>query len=416
MRTFAVANQKGGCGKTTVSINLGACLAREGRRVLLIDMDPQGHCALGLAVPEEQIELSISDVLIPSQSKPSVDLPRIVWQITANFDLAPSRIDLAGFEPQVYTAEDREMRLGKGLEAVRDRYDVVLIDCPPSVGLLSFNALCAADDLIIPVDTGYFSLQGLSKQLETIDHLAERTGRKPTVHILANQYDVRTKLAREILAEMRRKFDPITKLREGSSFGQPITEYDPTSMGFRDFVRLAREVLSLEAAGATTAGAAVRRTTETTAAPSDALMRQADEIAASAKKLLATSQTLMDNLPEASELANSPVPVAAASHEEIEQRIEQIYGVRQTPDGLLFVAHAPGARQVLLAGDFNEWKPDRNPMMPAAQNGDFRTLLRLSPGIYRYRLVIDGDWRHDPANTYVEANPFGGLNSVVEVV
>ncbi len=409
MRTFAIANQKGGCGKTTVAVNLSACLAREGRRILLIDLDPQGHCALGLAVPEEQIELSIGDVFKPDNGKGPIDLPRIVWQITANFDLAPSRIDLAGFEMRVRDEPEREALLTGALDAVRDRYDIVVIDCPPSVSLLTFNALHAADDVIIPVDTGYFSLQGLTKQLETIDHLAERTGRKLAVHILANQYDVRTKLAREILAEMRRKFDPMmfrsfvnfnTKLREGASFGQPITEYDPTSMGFRDFVRLAREVLTLGAPA------------EASPQPSEALMEQADKIAASAKKLLATSQTLLGNRPEAAE---DVPPVAQATAEQIERRIEQIYGTRQTDDGILFVAHAPGADNVQVAGDFNEWAPERNPMTPLGENGDFQTLLRLNPGLYRYRLVVDGDWRHDPANNYVEANPYGGLNSVVEV-
>ena len=405
MRIFAIINQKGGCGKTTVAINLGACLAREGRRVLLLDMDPQGHCALGLAVPEEQIELSMMDVLVPAEGKPEVDLPRIVWQITANFDLAPSGIDLAAFEPRVFGKPDAEERLSQAIEAVQDRYDVVLIDCPPGVGLLSLNALRAANDLIIPVDTGYFSLQGLTKQLETIDRLADRTGQATKVHVLANQYDVRTKLGREILAEMRRKFDPLmfrsfinfnTKLREGASFGQPITEYDPTSMGFRDFVRLAREVQGL--------------LDVKTAEPSESLMRQADEIAASAKQLLATTQTLMgQDRPAKAEVT------AEATPEQIERRIETIYGVRQTNDGVHFGFHAPGALAVQLAGDFNEWKPENTPLMPNGQGGDFAATLRLDPGIYRYRLVVDGDWQHDPNNSYVEANPYGGLNSVVEV-
>lgn len=409
MRTFAVVNQKGGCGKTTVSINLSACLAREGRRVLLVDMDPQGHCALGLAVPEEQIELSIVDVLVPEDGRPPVELSRVVWQITANFDLAPARIDLAGFEPRVMGMPDAEELLRRALESVADKYDVALIDCPPGVGLLTFNALRACDDVIIPVDTGYFSLQGLTKQLETIDHLAERTGQNIRVHILANQYDVRTKLGREILAEMRRKFDPLmfrsfinfnTKLREGASFGQPITEYDPTSMGFRDFVRLARELFSM---------------LEPQPQPSESLMRQADEIAASARKLLATSQTLLGNGSDRPRQEAQPLP-AAATHEQIEKRIETVYGVRQTPEGVLFGIHAPGAGTVQLAGDFNNWSPESTPMTPNGRDGGFTALVRLDPGLYRYRLVVDGDWRHDPHNAFVESNPYGGLNSVVQVM
>src|ERR1043165_3920241 len=125
MRTIAIANQKGGCGKTTVSINLAACLAREGRRTLLVDMDPQGHCALGLAVPEEQIELSIDDVLTQGPNNEKVDITRIIWQITANFDLAPAITPLARFELKLPGDPGAEYRLGEALSSVGDRYDFV---------------------------------------------------------------------------------------------------------------------------------------------------------------------------------------------------------------------------------------------------------------------------------------------------
>src|SRR5688572_12977474 len=130
MRIIAIANQKGGCGKTTVSINLAACLAREGRRTLLVDMDPQGHCALGLAVPEDQIELNIFDVLTHCNNGSNVDISRCVWQITANFDLAPATTVLADFEPTVRGQPDAEQRLSRVLAAVADKYDFALIDCP----------------------------------------------------------------------------------------------------------------------------------------------------------------------------------------------------------------------------------------------------------------------------------------------
>jgi len=161
MRTIAIANQKGGCGKTTVSINLAACLAREGRRTLLVDMDPQAHCALGLAVPEDQIEVSIADVLTHRDNGDRIDIGRSIWQITANFDLAPSTTALAQFELNCNGADDRQERLGSALAAVSDKYDFTLIDCPPHIGLLTLNALQAASEVVIPVDTGYFSLQGL---------------------------------------------------------------------------------------------------------------------------------------------------------------------------------------------------------------------------------------------------------------
>ncbi|MGB9625783.1 MAG: AAA family ATPase [Phycisphaerae bacterium] len=402
MRTIAIANQKGGCGKTTVAINLSACLAREGRRTLLVDMDPQGHCALGLAVPEEQIELSIVDALMRITTNEPVDLSRVIWQITANFDLVPSKTDLSRFELEMLSSEDREMRLARVLEGVCDRYDFAVIDCPPHIGLLTLNAFQAAGEIIIPVDTGYFSLQGLTKQIDAVNRIRERSGRDMRVRVLANQYDVRTKLGREILSELKRKFDSLmcqsfinfnTKLKEGASFGQPITEYDPGSMGFRDFVRLARELISTGAPEAVPLS----------------ILRQADELAARAERLLATTKPLLGGPTE-------PKPQTPSTDAQIQAKIDQIYGVRQTDDGVLFVAHAPGASEVKLAGDFNNWSPDATPMVSNGQPHDFRALLKLPPGRYRYRLVVDGQWTQDPFNSYVESNPYGELNSVFEVV
>jgi len=141
MRTIAIINQKGGCGKTTTSINLAACMARLGQKTLLVDMDPQGHCGVGLAVPEDQIERTIYDALIePGDGKPA-KLSETVWQIASDFDLAPSNLKLAGFE-QVFAGRDgREDRLATALDTVRSTYNWVILDCPPSVGLLTFNAL-----------------------------------------------------------------------------------------------------------------------------------------------------------------------------------------------------------------------------------------------------------------------------------
>jgi len=422
MRTIAIANQKGGCGKTTVSINLAACLSREGRRVLLVDMDPQGHCALGLAVPEEQIEVSIYDVLMAGSERnvrgadtgngDHADLVRSIWQITANFDLSPAITSLARFEAEMVGKPDAEDRLVEVLSTVADKYDFCLVDCPPHIGLLTLNALAAASEVIIPVDTGYFSLQGLSKQLDTVEAIRARREQPLEVRILANLYDVRTKLGREILNELKRKFGSMmcssfinfnTKLREGASFGQPITEYDPGSMGFRDFVRLARELI---AAG----GPEMVPTT---------LIRQADILVDKAEKLLATARPLfgpggIEDNGLVSGTVNVPINIPEATPEQIQEKIDAIYGVRTTDDGVMFVAHAPGARSVQLAGDFNNWSPEATFMSP---NGGetFKALLPLAPGRYRYRYVVDGQWLNDPHNTYVEANPYGELNSVVEV-
>jgi chromosome partitioning protein len=252
MRTIAIINQKGGCGKTTTSINLAACLARLGQKTLLVDMDPQGHCGVGLAVPEDQIERTILDSLIePSDAKPA-KISEVVWQIASDFDLAPSNIKLSAFE-QIFAGRDgREDRLTKALAPVKNNYQWCIIDCPPSVGLITFNALKACDEVVVPVETGYFSLHGLAKMMETLEVMKDRCGRDILIRVLPTLYDTRTKLAREVLSELRAKFRDYlmestvnfnTKLKEAASFGQPITEYDPGSRGYKDFVNLARELM-----------------------------------------------------------------------------------------------------------------------------------------------------------------------------
>src|SRR5206468_444661 len=163
MRTLAIINQKGGCGKTTTSINLAACMARLGHKTLLVDMDPQGHCGVGLAVPEDQIERTIYDAIIEERDGRVAKQSEIVWQIASDFDLAPANIKLAAFEQVFAGRNGREDRLSRALDGVRETYEWCIIDCPPSFGLLTFNALRACDEVIVPVETGYFSLHGLTK-------------------------------------------------------------------------------------------------------------------------------------------------------------------------------------------------------------------------------------------------------------
>ena len=206
MRIIAIINQKGGCGKTTTSINLAACLARLGQKTLLVDMDPQGHCGVGLAVPEDQIERTIYDALIEPGDGRVAKLSEVVWQIASDFDLAPANIRLAAFEQIFAGRTGREDRLLRALDTVRQTYDWCVIDCPPGVGLLTFNALRSADEVLVPVETGFFSLHGLAKVMETLEMLKERVNKDTLIRVLPTLYDTRTKLAREVLQELREKF------------------------------------------------------------------------------------------------------------------------------------------------------------------------------------------------------------------
>lgn len=409
MRTVAIINQKGGCGKTTVSINLSSALAAKGCRTLLVDLDPQSHCAVGLAVPEEQIEQSIYDVLIGKARGEPLRLREILWQISDRFELAPSSIDLAAFESQMSGVMDRENCLKSVLEEVRTDYDYVIIDCPPSVGLLTFNALRAATDVIVPVEMGYFSLHGLSKQLETLQVLCEQCRQKVNLMVLASMYDIRTKMGREILAELRKHFGERmfqtvvnfnTKLKEAASLGQPIGEYDPASKGYKDFLNLAEELIGTDTL--------VHR-----AELVDTLEARIQTISASAEELLATIKEPQGT--GGQRAAESTVAAVAQDNRTFEEKIADFYGVRQENDGVVFSTLYPRAQTVQIAGDFNDWVPEQTPMQRAGENGKWIVKLPLNKGTYRYRLVVDGQWQQDPYNENIEVNPFGEYNSVLHV-
>ncbi len=477
MRTIAIINQKGGCGKTTTSINLAACLARLGQKTLLVDMDPQGHCGVGLAVPEDQIERTIFEALLEESDGRTAKVSEIVWQIASEFDLAPSNIKLAAFE-QVFAGRDgREDRLAKALATVKNTYQWCIIDCPPSVGLITFNALKACDEVVVPVETGYFSLHGLAKMMETLEVMKDRCGRDILIRVLPTLYDTRTKLAREVLSELRAKFRDYlmestvnfnTKLKEAASFGQPITEYDPGSRGYKDFVNLARELMghrpvdleptpaetlsrpaelvqrakqlaqlanyqfgrgSVPAPAAPANGGAVNGTP----APESKPFIRTEPAKAGPVKSNRVSEMGLDELDDlvsissASEgsvatltapAAIAPVAIAPLSIAPVKttaQKIEEFYGVKQVGDEVMFSARFDGAKKVLIAGDFNNWSPMSTPMITGNAPGVFLSKLPLFPGRYRYRFVVDGKWMTDPNNSYVETNQFGELNNVVEV-
>ncbi len=403
MRTIAVVNQKGGCGKTTVSINLASALAKAGQKTLLVDMDPQSHCAVGLAVPEEQIEQSIYDVLISKSRNEPIKLTEILWQISDRLELAPASIDLSAFEQQMAGIAECESCLKNVLGTMKGEYDYAIIDCPPAVGLLTFNALRAATDVIVPVETGYFALHGLSKQLETLNILCQRASQQVNVRVLASMYDIRTKMAREVLAELRKHFtDKMfrtvvnfnTKIKEAASFGQPISEYDSASKGHRDFRLLVEEVIDSEARQQR------RQIVSSLADQLESISATADELLQVAKPAIKAVQA-----PKTEELKPA----------DIDAKLSDYYGVSQINDAVVFVTLYPRAKSVQIAGDFNNWQPEKTPMQKVDASGVWQTKLDLPVGKYRYRLVVDGQWQQDPYNELTELNPFGEFNSVIEV-
>ncbi len=247
-RIAAIANQKGGVGKTTTAVNLGACLAELGYRTLVVDLDPQGNASTGLGINIRDLQASMYDVILN-------DLPiEDCVEATAvrNLFCAPAALDLAGAEIELVPAFSREMRLRRALDSVRDDYDFVLIDCPPSLGLLTVNGLAAASEVIVPIQCEYYALEGLGQLLRNVQ-LVQRN-LNPRLELSAMvlvMYDARTKLADQVVHEVRDHFGekvcnsivPRTvRLSEAPSFGQPIITFDPTSRGSIAYRSLAMEV------------------------------------------------------------------------------------------------------------------------------------------------------------------------------
>lgn len=365
MRIIAVANQKGGCGKTTTAINLSACLAKRDRRVLLIDMDPQGHSTLGYNIKTEEIGLSIYHVLREGLLLDDVILSTHVQ----NVSLAPANVVLFTIEQDIAFFSEKESRLQNAIGKLKKKFDYIIIDCPPNLGLLSINALRASGEVIIPLDASFFSLHGLSRLLEIIAMLKRHTGHNIETFILPTMFDRRSRFAREVLDEVRNHFNGIifstpvrqcSKLRESASFGVPICEHAPNSIGHWDYAGMADEVLMQE----------------------DPATYEA------------------------------PVAVMESSINVIPEKVKR---PARKDHGHIFVYRDPKAADVKIAGDFNNWIPDKGVVTSREKDGTWKKVIKIPPGAYQYKFCIDGDWKEDPGNPNTVSNRYGSYNSLVVI-
>ena len=253
-KAIAIFNQKGGVGKTTTNINLGACLAIKGKKVLMLDIDPQGNTTSGIGVQKKNLEYTVYDLLVMD----NFDTKKaIIHTSVPGLDIIPASVDLAGAEIELVQIEGRERRLKKSIDKVRDQYDYILIDCPPSLGLLTINSLTAVESVLIPIQCEFYALEGVSQLVSTIDLVKKSLNSKLEIEgVILSMFDGRTNLSVQVVQEVKKYFGSKVyatviprniRLAEAPSYGMAITEYDPKSRGAQAYREFAAEFLEREA-------------------------------------------------------------------------------------------------------------------------------------------------------------------------
>ena len=358
MRKIAVINQKGGCGKTTTAINLSACLAEKGKKVLLIDIDPQAHATIGLGKRDENFSKTIFDML---SCPDTTSINEAIISIDENLSLIPSHIILSAAEQQLAGVFGREDRLRQALESLNHSYHYTIIDCPPSLGLLTFNGLKACNEAVVPIEPSIYSFHGLAKLLEIVELLRHEQGHLISVKALATMMNLRTTFCREIIGNIQDSFGTsfyhtvirsTVKLRESAYHALPVSRYDRMSTGYQDYGALAEEVVAEE------------------------------------------------------ELVQSDWQDAL---------MVQYSGPQKVEKGVLFTLKAPHNATVLIVGDFNGWSTEQGEMKFTKEEEAWQCFVPLPPGQYHYKFIVNNEWIADPSNPRQEDNAFGGKNSVIHI-
>ena len=377
MKTIAIANQKGGCGKTTTAINVSTALAATGRKILLIDLDPQGHASFGLRAHHLPTDASIYNVLTDNPEKRQ-SLDYCIANVSLDFDIVPSNIQLSTLEQEFKDKEGAVSELHRQLSSYPSPYEYIIIDCPPSLGFLTFNALRAADRVILPIDMSAFTLMGVGKLLGMVELIKMKIGHVPRVNALATLFDKRTTYSQSMLEEVRaffkdRMFQTVIRLnvalKRAVSEGVSIIDFDKASNGAKDYTALCHEILKL------------------------------------------------DGVEHPERPVASMVSVQAAREQDSVMPTQEGLEKSFAPDfkEVTFAVEAPAANEIYVAGDFNDWKIGDESRLVRRENGCWEKRLGLPHGRYRYKFVVDGEWTTDAKNQEREGNEFGTFNSVMRI-
>ena len=396
MRIIAIANQKGGCGKTTTAINLAAALGRNGRRVLLIDLDPQAHASLGLNVESQDSIYNVISRLTPRKLR----LENIIKRVENSFDIVPSNILVGTLEQELADEIGRELKLSEVIAPIKENYDYILIDCAPSLGILTVNALRASDELIIPVETSRFSIQGVEHLLDIVNLVRDRLNHSIQCRVLITMFDSRLRHSFAMLETFRQKFSGLlfdtivhtnVKLKESVVLGQTVAVYDKYSRGTKDYFTLSKEIICAE-----------KKQPSVAEAPASPPPVPAQAAASPAKGLASVE-------PKAFSAKMVPIfseKMGKLIKQEVKD-VQQLFPVRFSYD-------AAAAKSVFVTGSFNDWSLDDHCRLTQA-NGKWEAVLALKPGVYKYQFIVDGVWKEDSRNPNKERNSFGDINSLIEV-